>query len=273
MRKRYAVFGHPIAHSKSPQIHKIFALQTGVYHPYEPICAPLDAFADSISSFMASGGAGANVTLPFKEQACKFADTLTDRAASAGAVNTLMKGEDGQILGDNTDGIGLLTDLERLKFIRAASRVLLVGAGGAARGVIQPLLSAGCSLVITNRTVEKATLLADTFRHVGDITASTMHETINQKFDLIINATSSGVDGAIPELPSVIINPRVCCYDMFYQFGLTPFLRWCHESGSEQLADGMGMLVAQAAHSFQLWHGVMPEITSVIDKMKQGLHS
>ncbi|WP_416411427.1 shikimate dehydrogenase [Pantoea sp. App145] len=269
--ENFAVFGNPIEHSKSPFIHRLFAEQTGIEHHYGRVCAPLDGFPQAISEFFSAGGKGANVTLPFKEQAWEFADELSERAALSGAVNTLKKDAQGQILGDNTDGIGLLSDLERLKMIRPGDRVLLVGAGGAARGVILPLLSLGCALTVTNRTVEKAELLADIFQHSGAIHACSFTSLAGQSFDLIINATSSGVKGDVPPLPISLISQHTRCYDMFYQPGLTPFLFWCQQQGAQQLADGLGMLVGQAAHAFQLWHGVMPEITPVIAQLKQAM--
>lgn len=269
--EHFAVFGHPIAHSKSPFIHSLFAEQTGIAHSYGRVCAPLEGFPQSISDFFASGGKGANVTLPFKQQAWELADELSERAALSGAVNTLKKKADGSVFGDNTDGIGLLSDLERLNLIRSGDRILLVGAGGAARGVILPLLSFGCSVVVANRTVARAEELANIFQHSGDIQASSFTELSGQSFDLIINATSSGVEGKVPPLPDSLVTSQIRCYDMFYQQGLTPFLLWCQQHGADQLADGLGMLVGQAAHAFQLWHGVMPEITPVIAQLKQAM--
>ena len=269
--EQFAVFGHPIAHSKSPFIHQLFAEQTGIEHHYGRVCAPLEEFPQTIAHFFAAQGKGANVTLPFKQQACAFADQLSERASLSGAVNTLKKNADGTILGDNTDGIGLLSDLERLEMIHPGDNILLVGAGGAARGVILPLLSAGCSLVVVNRTVERAEQLAELFQHSGNIKAARFDQLAGHTFDLIINATSSGVDGKVPPLPASLINAQTRCYDMFYQQGLTPFLLWCQQQGAKILADGLGMLVGQAAHAFQLWHGVMPEITPVIAKLKQAM--
>ncbi len=267
----FAVFGNPISHSKSPRIHQLFAEQTGITHPYERICAPVDGFTPSLSEFIAHGGKGANVTLPFKEQAYQLVDELTERASLAGAVNTVKKLEDGRLLGDNTDGIGLLTDLERLNLIKPGDRILLVGAGGAARGVILPLLSFGCSLTIVNRTLSKAQILADAFQHAGGIHAIGMDRLEGKRFDLIVNATSSGIAGEIPALPSSLISAQVRCYDMFYQATPTPFLHWCRQHGAVQLADGLGMLVGQAAHSFFLWHGTLPDITPVIAVLKAEL--
>nr|WP_314985273.1 shikimate dehydrogenase [uncultured Pantoea sp.] len=268
---QFAVFGNPINHSKSPLIHQAFAEQTGIEHRYGRICAPVDGFSQALSAFFDHGGRGANVTLPFKQQAWEFADQLSERAALSGAVNTVKRLSDGQILGDNTDGIGLLSDLERLKMINAGDNVLLVGAGGAARGVILPLLSAGVTLTVVNRTAARAEELATLFGESGPIRACSFEQLADQNFDLIINATSSGINGETPHLSAEVIHPDVCCYDMFYQSGLTPFLLWCQAQGTHHLADGLGMLVGQAAHAFYIWHGVMPEIAPVIAQLKQAM--
>ncbi|MGK3144497.1 shikimate dehydrogenase [Pantoea sp. C2G6] len=268
---QFAVFGNPINHSKSPLIHHAFAEQTGIDHRYGRICAPVDGFPQTLATFFEQGGRGANVTLPFKQQAWEFADQLSERAARSGAVNTVKKLSDGQILGDNTDGIGLLSDLERLAMINRGDKVLLVGAGGAARGVILPLLAAGVTLTVVNRTAARAEELANLFRQNGDIRATSFEQMVGQRFDLMINATSSGVDGKTPPLPVELIHPKLRCYDMFYQNGLTPFLEWCQAQGAHHLADGLGMLVGQAAHAFHLWHGVMPEITPVIVQLRQAM--
>ncbi|WP_380184784.1 shikimate dehydrogenase [Kalamiella sp. sgz302252] len=269
--RNFAVFGNPINHSKSPRIHQLFAEQTGIAHPYGRVCAPVNGFGAAIEDFIAQGGAGANVTLPFKEQAFELVDELSERASLAGAVNTIKKLEDGRLLGDNTDGIGLVSDLERLELVKPGDRVLLVGAGGAARGVILPLLALSCRLTITNRTLAKAQTLAELFQQSGEIVAWPMDRLQETSFDLIINATSSGVDGEIPAIPASLINPHTRCYDMFYQAGATPFLRWCREQGATQMADGLGMLVGQAAWSFFLWHGVFPDVAPVIAALKTEL--
>lgn len=265
----YVVFGNPVAHSKSPAIHAQFARQLQIEHPYGRMLAPLDDFTNTLNTFFANGGKGANVTMPFKEEAFSRADELTERAALAGAVNTLKRLEDGRLVGDNTDGIGLLSDLQRLSFIRPGFRILLVGAGGAARGVLLPLLSLDCSVTIVNRTFSRAHELAALFAHTGSANALTEAELPGHQFDLVINATSSGVDGGIPSLPESIIHPQLYCYDMFYQQGDTPFLGWCKSLGATHCSDGLGMLVGQAAHSVLLWHGVLPEIEPVIYRLKQ----
>ncbi|QHA87594.1 shikimate dehydrogenase [Serratia rhizosphaerae] len=265
----FAVFGNPIAHSKSPRIHALFAEQTGIEHPYGTVLAPSDGFADSLQTFIDAGGRGANVTVPFKEQAYRLANELTERAQMAGAVNTLKIQSGGQLLGDNTDGIGLLSDLERQRLIKPGDRILLVGAGGAARGAILPLLSFGCSVVITNRTFSRAQELAQAFRHLGEIAALSLDQCDRAEYELVINATASGLGGEVPALPVKVLGAQTRCYDMFYQRGLTPFLDWTSQQGVTRYADGLGMLVGQAAHAFLLWHGVMPEIEPVLQQLRQ----
>lgn len=267
----YVVFGNPIAHSKSPFIHQQFAEQLGIAHPYGRMLAPLDGFLPTLEDFFRQGGKGANVTVPFKEEAFARADELTERAALAGAVNTLKRLNDGRILGDNTDGIGLLSDLERLDLIKPGDRVLLIGAGGAARGVLLPLLSLDCNITVTNRTHARAQTLAELFRHTGSVSALPMSELSGHRFDLIINATSSGISGETPPIPASLMGPQVCCYDMFYQQGNTAFLAWCIQHGVKRYADGLGMLVGQAAHAVLLWHGVLPDVEPVIAALKREL--
>jgi len=262
--EKFAVFGNPIAHSKSPRIHALFAEQTQIDHPYGSVLAPLDGFESVLQQFIIEGGKGANVTVPFKERAYEASSELSDRAAIAGAVNTLKVLPDGRLLGDNTDGIGLLTDLERQQLIQPGDRILLVGAGGAARGVILPLLSFGCRVVLANRTPSRAQELVTLFQHLGEITSLPMDQLDQPHFDLVINATASGISGEIPALPASIVNSTTRCYDMFYQQGSTPFLAWAKKQGVKRYADGLGMLVGQAAHAFLLWHSVMPEIEPVL---------
>ncbi|WP_312985913.1 shikimate dehydrogenase [Atlantibacter sp.] len=265
----YAVFGNPVAHSKSPFIHQLFAQQLQIEHPYGRVLAPLDGFIPTLDAFFQAGGKGANVTVPFKEEAFGRADQLTERASLAGAVNTLKRLEDGRLLGDNTDGIGLLSDLERLKMIKPGARVLLIGAGGAARGVLLPLLSLDCAVTITNRTVSRAEQLATLFSHTGSVAALAGGALEGHEFELIVNATSSGLSGDLPGIPASLIHASVHCYDMFYQHGRTPFLSWCESLGAHSMADGLGMLVGQAAHAFMLWHGQMPDVVPVIERLKQ----
>jgi shikimate dehydrogenase len=264
MTDRYAVFGHPIAHSKSPQIHAAFARQTGQDMRYEAILAPLDGFADSVAAFIASGGRGANVTVPFKEAAFKLADRLSRRAQHAGAVNTLSFDADG-ILGDNTDGAGLVADLTRnLHCTIAGKRVLLLGAGGAARGVIEPLLDQQpAALVIANRTVGRAQELAELFGR--GVTASGFND-LNTPFDLVINATAASLAGELPPLSPALFTKDTLAYDMMYGRD-TPFLAFARTQGA-RTADGLGMLVEQAAEAFYLWRGTRPDTAPVIAALR-----
>jgi shikimate dehydrogenase len=264
MTDRYAVFGHPIAHSKSPLIHAAFARQTGQDMTYEAILAPLDGFADSVTAFVAAGGRGANVTVPFKEAAFKMAQRLCPRAERAGAVNTLSFTADG-ILGDNTDGAGLVADLTRnLKRTLAGQRILLLGAGGAARGVIEPLLDQQpATLVIANRTLSRAEELAKLFGH--GIRASTF-EAADTPFDIVINATAASLAGELPPLSPRIFGADTLAYDMMYGRD-TPFLDFARAHGAAT-ADGLGMLVEQAAEAFYLWRGVRPDTTPVIASLR-----
>jgi shikimate dehydrogenase len=273
MMETYAVFGNPIAHSKSPWIHQQFAQQLQIEHPYGRVLAPADAFVTALNTFFQGGGKGANVTVPFKEQAFERADELTERASLAGAVNTLKRLEDGRLLGDNTDGIGLLSDLERLSFIKPGFRVLLIGAGGASRGVLLPLLSLDCAVTLTNRTFSRAQELAALFAHTGSVSAVALDDLAGHDFDLVINATSSGIGGEVPAIPATLVKNHIYFYDMFYQKGKTPFVNWCGQHGAKHLADGLGMLVGQAAHAVLLWHGILPAVEPVIDKLKRELNA
>lgn len=272
--EQFAVFGNPINHSKSPRIHALFAAQTAIEHHYGTVLAPVEGFEASLKAFFAESGKGANITTPFKERTYQLVDECSERASLAGAVNTVKYLHDGRLLGDNTDGIGLLSDLRRLALIQADMRILLVGAGGAARGVIPPLLGAGCRVVITNRTVARAVQLAELFQHYGAIEAISL-EQLRQggAFDLIINATASGIQGEVPNLPLSVIGSTTACYDMYYQAGLTPSLVWATRLGVQRYADGLGMLVGQAAHAFHLWHGVMPEVEPVLQQLRRELQS
>lgn len=267
--KKFAVFGNPIAHSKSPRIHQMFAQQCECSLTYTTQLAELDKFETTLADFFANGGQGANITTPFKERAHAYCNALTERARLSGAVNTIKQLGNGQLLGDNTDGIGLVTDLQRLNMLKENSRILIVGAGGAVRGVILPLLESNCELVITNRTLSKAQQLQSLFSTYGKISACSFDELDNQNFDLIIHATASGLAGGIPDLPTSIIKADTACYDMFYLKELTPFLRWVKANGAVNYADGLGMLVGQAAHAFCLWHDVMPDIETVLEQLRK----
>ena len=265
MTDRYAVFGHPIAHSKSPQIHAAFARQTGQDMCYDAILAPLDGFAASVAAFIAAGGRGANVTVPFKEEAFKLAGRLSPRAQRASAVNTLMF-NDG-ILGDNTDGAGLVADLTRnLNRPLAGKRILLLGAGGAARGVIEPLLEQQpAALVIANRTVSRAQELAELFGHGVRACGFDAAET-KTPFDVVINATAASLAGELPPLSPQGFTAHTLAYDMMYGRD-TPFLSFARTHGAAT-ADGLGMLVEQAAEAFYLWRGVRPDTAPVIASLR-----
>jgi shikimate dehydrogenase len=273
MTDKYAVFGNPISQSKSPFIHTEFAKQTQQDISYNAILAPVDAFAVNMRAFFASGGCGANVTAPFKEQAFTLCDELSELAQLAGAVNTLVRLEDGKIRGDNTDGLGLVTDLERQLTSLANKRVLLVGAGGAARGCILPLLQAGVAqLDITNRTHEKALQLAELFSRYGNIKALTLTE-LAAGYDVIINSSSAGLTGQLISLPSTIIDGTSHCYDMSYGSDTTLFNQWALSAGARHCCDGLGMLVGQAAQSFYLWRNVRPDAAKVMQQLRSELGS
>ncbi|HPT49392.1 MAG TPA: shikimate dehydrogenase [Accumulibacter sp.] len=268
-RQAYGVFGNPIGHSKSPLIHAAFAAQCGQAIDYRPLLAPLDGFADSVAAFVAGGGRGANVTVPFKEEAYRLATRLTARAERAGAVNTLVF--DGQaILGDNTDGAGLLRDLTlNLTYPLAGRRILLLGAGGAARGVLAPLLDAAPDvLTIANRTATRARGLAHDFAAHGTVVGGGYDELAGQSFDLVINATAASLGGELPPLPGGVFHAGSLAYDMMYGQGDTPFLAFARRQGAARLADGLGMLVEQAAEAFRVWRGVHPDTAPVIAMLR-----
>ena len=269
---RYVVVGNPIAHSKSPQIHAAFAAQTGQNLSYERLLAPLDGFAASVAAFRADGGKGLNVTVPFKQEAWQLCDELSERAQLAEAVNTI-KLEDGRIVGDNTDGVGLCRDIcHNLQHALQGKRILLLGAGGAARGVILPLLAEHpACLTIANRTASKAEELAQQFRQHGTINASSYEALAGQTFDAVINATSASLSDALPPLPAGCFATGSLAYDMMYGKGLTPFLRFAQQQGAAHLADGLGMLVEQAAEAFRIWRGVRPETAPVIHSLRASL--
>jgi shikimate dehydrogenase len=272
---RYAVIGHPIDHSKSPIIHAAFARQTRQDLSYQALLAPLDGFAATVKMFRANGGCGANVTVPFKLEACSVANRLTARAEAAGAVNTLTFNGD-TIVGDNTDGVGLVRDLiVNLSCPLAGRHILVLGAGGAARGAILSLLQAKPTvLTVANRTVEKAHELRASFReHVGQTTFTSggYDDLHGWEFDIVINATSASLDNTVPPLPEGIFSNDALAYDMMYGPEDTPFLIAARAAGVTRLADGLGMLVEQAAESFTLWRGVRPRSASVLSRLRQKL--
>jgi shikimate dehydrogenase len=269
---RYAVMGNPIAHSKSPLIHAAFAEQTGQALEYNPILVELNDFDEAVQRFQVLGGKGLNITVPFKKAAWKFADKRSKRAELAGAVNTLWFDEQGQCCAENTDGIGLVRDLtENHACSITGKRLLILGAGGAVHGVLEPLLKAApLNCVIANRTVSKAESLAKLFSEYGDIKASSYQALQGQHFDLIINGTSASLQGKLPPLPDGLLNKGGCCYDMMYAKTATAFMLWAKEQGAAAcILDGFGMLVEQAAESFYIWRGVRPETGNVIQELRQ----
>ncbi len=272
MPDQYAVIGNPVAHSKSPLIHAEFARQTGQDLVYGRLLAPKDAFAATANAFRAHGGRGLNVTLPFKGEAFRFATLLSERARAAQAVNTL-KFDGNVIFADNTDGAGLVTDLVRnLGCAISGRRILLLGAGGAARGVIEPLLlQQPAQFVLANRTLDKAQRLAQSFR--GTIEAGTYAALAGRQFDLVVNATSASLAGELPPLPPGVFARGAMAYDMMYGRGETPFLAFARGAGAALLAEGLGMLVEQAAESFFIWRGLRPDSAPVLKLLRQTKHA
>lgn len=274
MTDRYAVIGNPVAHSKSPQIHAAFARQTGEDVEYGRLLAPLEGFRATVAQFRAGGGRGLNVTVPFKLEAFALADAASARARDAGAANVLSFEPD-RVLADNTDGAGLVRDITvNLGFAPAGRRILLLGAGGAAQGVLGPLLQLQpAALTIANRTVDKAQRLARAGHAArpaagADVSGCGFADLAGQQFDLVINASSSSLAGEVPPLPGGVFAAGALAYDMMYGSGLTPFLAFAEEQGAAKLADGLGMLVEQAAESFFLWRGVRPETAPVIESLR-----
>ena len=269
---RYAVFGHPIGHSLSPAIHRAFGEQLGLAVDYRTIDAAPEAFADAIGVFFATGGRGANVTLPHKGAALALASRVSDAAQGAQAANVLTRQADGEVAAHNTDGAGLIRDLrERHAVTLTDARVLLLGAGGAARGAAGALLDAGAgALVITNRTPARATALADALhdpRRVGVISWPAA-DADEPPFDLIVNATAAGVLGETLALPKALVNPTTIAYDLAYGNAAAPFVQWAQQAGAAQALDGLGMLVEQAADAFALWHGYPPQTEPVYQAMR-----
>ncbi len=267
MTDRYAVIGNPVTHSKSPAIHAAFARETGEDIDYATLPAPLDAFECAVNAFRSGGGKGLNVTLPFKQQAARYATRLSPRARAAQAVNTLRFDADG-VFGDNTDGAGLVRDLrDALGMPIGGKRVLLVGAGGAARGVIEPLLAEGpAQLVLANRTETRAMELAAAFG--GRIVAASFPSLAGGRFDMVINATSASLRNDHLHLPAGVFGPGSLGYDMMYGKGETVFMAEARAAGAGRVADGLGMLVEQAAESFYVWRGVRPRTAPVLAQLR-----
>lgn len=270
---QYAVFGHPIEHSRSPLIHRLFAQQLQQNIQYSKTLVPLDEFKGFATEFFSSGGQGLNITVPFKLQALEFAHSLSERARRAGAVNTLAMQDDGRVFGDNTDGLGLVNDISvNLAWPIAHQEILILGAGGAVRGALEPILKESPSkLVIANRTVEKAQDLAREFADLCSIEACSYADLAGKSFDLIINGTAAGLTAELPPLPDGLVHAKTCCYDMVYGATPTVFMEWAQVQGALDRADGLGMLVEQAAESFSLWRGIKPETESVISYLRNSI--
>ena len=270
MTDLYAVMGNPVAHSLSPRIHAWFAEQTGQDLCYEARCVPLGGFAAAVAGFREEGGKGLNITVPFKQEAWTLAESRSARAERAGAVNTLLIRDDGSLHGDTTDGVGLLRDLmQNLGLSLAGKDILLLGAGGAVRGVLEPLLGQQPRrLLIANRTAERAVALAQAFRDLGTVEGSGFDALAGQRFDLVINGTAAGLRDEVPAIPAEVVDGNSLAYDMMYGVEPTAFVRWCRERGTALAADGLGMLVEQAAESFHLWRGVRPETVAVIARLR-----
>lgn len=278
----YAVMGNPIKHSKSPQIHSLFASQTNQSIKYTAIQVDTGGFKQAVGNFAAHKGKGLNITVPFKEEAWALVDERSERAERAGAINTI-KLIDGKLFGDNTDGIGLVNDLKNnYKIELSGKRILVMGAGGAARGVLAPLLSEKPkNIVIVNRTQSKAKDLAAHFNTLGSISGCGYEDLANgdltddnlsgQQFDIIINATAASLQGELPPLPDNLVAVDGCCYDMMYG-QITPFMQWAEAQGVAIIADGLGMLVEQAAESFYIWRGVRPDTLPVLEQLKKEIY-
>ncbi len=269
---RYAVVGNPIGHTRSPRIHSAFASISGENISYQALLAPVDGFKATVAQFFADGGRGLNVTLPFKEQAYALSEVRSLRATQAGAVNTLMLGKDGRLYGDNTDGVGLVRDMtENLGWTLAGKRVLVVGAGGAVRGVLGVLLAAKpAQLLLANRTHSKAQALADIFQDYGQIDAVRFEDISVHSVDVVINGSSASLQGELPPLGEHILAADAYAYDMAYGKPELPFLTWAAAQGANT-SDGLGMLIEQAAESFFIWRGVRVSTAGLLAEIRQEL--
>jgi shikimate dehydrogenase len=269
MTDHYAVIGNPISHSKSPLIHTEFAQQTEQDLDYIAREIPLDNLDSGLKQLQAEGFKGINITVPFKELAWQLVKNKSDHAQRAGAINTIVFNDDGSLYGDNTDGMGLCRDLTDNNQVElTGKRILLLGAGGAARGVIEPLLSYSPQhLVIANRTASKAHDLAKLFNEFGTVSGIGFDE-ITGTFDIVINATSASLHGEVPPLPDTLLNDNACCYDMMYSNTDTAFIIWAKQYGAAKTIDGLGMLVEQAAEAFRVWRGVKPTTQNIINNIR-----
>jgi len=271
---RYAVMGNPIGHSLSPHIHQAFAEQTGQSMLYEAMLVKPDEFSQEVSRFFAEGGKGLNVTVPFKQEAWALAEQLSSDAEVAGAANTLFKNQDNRLQGHNSDGIGLIRDIKQNHNNNIKDKnILVLGAGGATRGILLPLLrELPLSICIANRTLDKAEKLATQFAEYGKVSACGLGDLADGnagKVDWIINASSASLQGELPPISANILNPGAACYDLMYAREETVFCQWARLAGAAKVMDGLGMLVEQAAESFFLWRGVKPETAEIIKSLKQ----
>ena len=271
----YGVFGHPVAHSFSPFIHGFFARATGQQMSYRAYDVAPEEFSERVKDFFSGGGRGLNITLPHKIAAVEAAQELSARAAHAAAVNTLALQDDNIVLGDNTDGAGLVRDLcDNLRIVITQRRLLILGAGGATRGVLAPILGLEPAIVvIANRTPERAEALAAAFADLGVTQGVGFAHVGDAPFDLIINATSASLSGDIPPIPAGAIGPGTVCYDLAYGRSAMAFVRWAKQSGCRRAVQGLGMLVEQAAESFRLWRGVRPETAPVLAALRERIGS
>jgi len=269
----YAVMGNPISHSKSPQIHTAFAKQTQQRLNYSAIQVDAGGFEQAVGNFRASGGKGLNITVPFKQEAWTFVDEQSERAIQAGAVNTISFSDNGHCIGDNTDGVGLVRDLMENHAVElAGKRILILGAGGAVRGVLGPMLAQQPSeIVIANRTEEKAVALVNEFNRGDQLRGCGFQSIGDQPFDIIINGTAASLQGDLPPIPTTAITATTCCYDMMYGKEPTIFMAWASQHGAPKVLDGLGMLVEQAAESFFIWRGVQPDTSEVITSVRTAL--
>ena len=269
---RFAVIGNPISHSLSPKIHQVFAQQKEISLHYEAIESPVDQLEETLRDLQRQGFSGANITVPFKQEAWQLCERRSPRAEDSGAVNTIIFQKDGNIAGDNTDGVGLTRDLvKNHRALIKRRKILLLGAGGAVRGVLPSLLTLSPeNLTVANRTLEKAEQLAEDFHDMGDIIPCAYEDLGREKFDLIINGTSAGLVKQVPPVPDEVLGINSICYDMMYNtITNTAFVEWAQNRGASRAFDGLGMLVEQAAESFFIWHGVRVDTREVIDSLRE----
>jgi shikimate dehydrogenase len=269
MPDQYAVVGNPISHSKSPLIHSLFAEQTGQDLHYGKIEAPIDGFVSTVTAFFGTAeGKGLNITVPFKEQAWEMCEKRSAGAEKSGAVNTLYMDENGRLCGENTDGIGLVSDIKNHGISFEGKKVLILGAGGAVRGVLQPILKESPEkVVVANRTVSKADALVELFKDEGSIESASF-EALDEPFDIVINGTSASLSGSLPPISDSCVSSETVAYDMMYGAEKTVFNKWAENAGACQTIDGLGMLVGQAAEAFRIWRGVLPETSDVMNTIR-----